>query len=144
MRAYLGNAAFIQNQDTIGLEDGRKPVRDDDGGAVLHQAIERLLYQGFAFGIERRCRFVEKQDRGVLQQRSGNGDPLTLAARKGDAALAHGRVEALLKPVDEFPRLGSLGGGDHILPTRAGGAEGNVVVNGRGEDRHVLGHDGDA
>ena len=49
-------------------------------GAAVHQAIERLLHQRLAFGIERRGRLVEQQDRRVLQDGAGDGDALALAA----------------------------------------------------------------
>ena len=45
--------------------------------------------------VERRGRFVEHQDRRVLEQRAGDGDALALAAGEALAELADHRVVAL-------------------------------------------------
>ena len=47
-----------------------------------HQPIQRLLDHRLVLGIDRRQRFVQHQDRRVAQQRAGDGDALTLAARQ--------------------------------------------------------------
>ena len=46
------------------------------------------------FGIERRGRLVEKQDRGVLQDGARDAEPLALAARELGAALADERCRS--------------------------------------------------
>ena len=70
-------------------------MRDDQHGAVVHQALERLLDQPLALGVERRGGLVEQQDRRVLEQGPRDGQPLALAARDLHAALADHRVVAL-------------------------------------------------
>ena len=65
-------------------------MRDDEGGAALHQRLQRLLDLRLGRRVERAGRLVEDQDRRVLQQRPGDGEALALAARKRDAALADG------------------------------------------------------
>jgi hypothetical protein len=57
--------------------------------------FQRLLHQLLAFGVERRGRLVEQQDRRVAQDGAGDRDALALAARQHDAALADRRVVAL-------------------------------------------------
>ena len=42
--ATLHDAAVNQNQDLIGVNDRRQPVRDDEGRAALAQRIERRLH----------------------------------------------------------------------------------------------------
>ena len=61
---------------------------------VAHQVGERGGDLGLAFGVERRGRLVEQQQRRVAQNGARDGDALALAARQRDAALADRRVEA--------------------------------------------------
>ena len=62
---------LVHHQDAVGRADGREPMGDDQGGAALHQPVERGLDLALALGIERRGRLVEKQDRRILQDRRG-------------------------------------------------------------------------
>ena len=91
--AGFADGAVAKHDDDIGVADGGEPVRDDEAGAALHQFLERLLHEPFAFGVERAGRLVEDQDGRVLEQRAGDGDALALAAGDFDAPLAdEGRV----------------------------------------------------
>ena len=95
MRPALGDAPLIENQNLIRIDDGRKPMRDDERGAALGHALKRIL--DFALGetVERRGRLVEHQDRRRLEDRAGDGDALLLAAREFQPALADLRVIAV-------------------------------------------------
>ncbi len=59
MRSFFHNPALIHNDNSIRRAYGRKPVRDDDRGAMLHQTVERVLYKTLAFRIQSRGRFIE-------------------------------------------------------------------------------------
>jgi len=41
--------------DAIGRLDGAQAVGDDDGGAPLHQPVERLLHQRLRLVVQRAC-----------------------------------------------------------------------------------------
>ena len=43
MRAALHDAAVLDDQQLVGLDDGREAVRDDDEGLVPVQLRERVL-----------------------------------------------------------------------------------------------------
>ena len=60
---------------------------------------ERLLDRRLDLRIERRGGLVEDQDRRVLQDHPGDGDPLALAAGELDAALADVGVVAAPAPM---------------------------------------------
>src|SRR5690606_39371771 len=62
MRPLFDDAAMVEYEDAVGLEHGRKPMSDDKCRAVSHQAVQSLLHQHFALGIERRCRLVKQKD----------------------------------------------------------------------------------
>ena len=95
------------------------------------------------FGIERRGRLVEKDDRRVLEEGAGDGDALALSARELHAVLAAGRVVAALEAHDEVVRVGRLGGGDDLRLARAGTAHGDVVAHRALEQEVLLGDIGD-
>ena len=56
--AFFDDPPLIHNDDAIGGADCGKSVSNDDGGAMLHQPIERILHEPFAFRVERGRRFV--------------------------------------------------------------------------------------
>ena len=92
MGAFLDDAAVLHDQDAVGLEHGRQPMRDDQRGAALHQLLQRRLHQRLALGVERRGGLVEQQDRRVAQDGAGNRHALALAAGQRHAAFADLRV----------------------------------------------------
>ena len=88
MSALFDDAISRQDQDAVGMADGRQTVGDDQGGSAVCQAQQRLLHRPFALVVERAGCFVEDQDLRVLEEGAGDGDALALAARELDAALA--------------------------------------------------------
>ena len=88
VRAGLGDAAVVEDEDAVGVDHARQAMREDQRRAALHEPVERLLDHRLVLGVHRRERLVEHQDRRVAQQRAGDGDALALAAREPDAALA--------------------------------------------------------
>ena len=80
MAAALDDAALLQNHDTVCIADGRQTVGNDKAGAAIHQAIHAPLDQCLSAGINGGGRLVQNQHRCVLQNSTGNGDPLLLPA----------------------------------------------------------------
>ncbi len=66
MGALFDDAISRQNQDAVGVADGRQAVGDDQGGSAVRQAEQCLLYRPFALVVERAGRFVEDQDLRIL------------------------------------------------------------------------------
>src|ERR1700730_16884548 len=77
---FLDDSTRLQHQDAVTGEHRGKPVRDDEGGAIGHQAFERSLDQRLAFGIERGRGLVKEKERRISKNRAGNRDALTLSA----------------------------------------------------------------
>ena len=92
VRALLDEFAVVEHEDFFRVADRGKAVRDDEGRAANHEAIERIEDHGFGFGINRGCRLVEDEDRRILEKRARDGDALPFAAGKLRAALADLRV----------------------------------------------------
>ena len=94
MRAGFDDVSAVDHEDAIGLLDRRQSMCDDERRAVVHQLIERPLDDALGFGVQRRRRFVENQDRRILEQRARDRDALPLPARQQHAAIAHHRVQS--------------------------------------------------
>ena len=52
MRAFFNNLAFVQNDDSVHMLDGGKPVGDDDGTAILDEFRQGILNQEFRFCVD--------------------------------------------------------------------------------------------
>ncbi len=88
VRANSRPAAGFEHRDAVRVLNGREAVGDDDAGAALHQALQRLLHQALALAVERGGGLIEQQDARVFEDRAGDGDALALPAAELDAALA--------------------------------------------------------
>ena len=93
--AGLDDPAGVDDEDDVGVHDGREPVRDRDGRAPARGGIQSRLHDALAHRVERAGRLVEDEHGRVLQQHAGDRDPLLLAAREPVAALADHGVVAL-------------------------------------------------
>ncbi len=86
---------------------------------------------------------VEDEHARVDRERTRDRDPLALAARERDAALADDGVVALRQPLDELVRLGEPCDARHVLVGELGQSEGDVLAHGRGEEERLLRDDAD-
>ena len=78
-------------------------------GTALHNRFQRFLDMAFRFRIQRRCRLIKDQNRGVLEQRPGDGEPLSLPTGKHDPVVTDHGIQSLGHTVNKFERM-SLGG----------------------------------
>src|SRR6202790_4867689 len=56
--ALLDDPAGVDDEDAVGIEDGRQAVGNDDDRPPLHQAIELELHLALGFAVEDRGRLV--------------------------------------------------------------------------------------
>src|SRR5688572_4129857 len=68
MRPALDDPPAIEHENLRRVLNGREAMRDDEYGAALEQAIDRLLDQALGLGVERRGGLVENEDRRVDEQ----------------------------------------------------------------------------
>ena len=106
MRAALGQAAVLEDENAVAGDDAGQPVGEHERRAPLHEPLESLLDQPFAFRIDRRERLVEHQHRGVAQQCPSDRNALALAARQAYPALPHHRPIAVGKPGNKLVGVG--------------------------------------
>src|ERR1017187_7547816 len=82
---FLVGAGFYDpsagdDDDSIHMPHGGESVRDDERSAPAHERFQRFLNQALALRIQRAGGFIQNEDGGILQNRTRDGDALTLAA----------------------------------------------------------------
>ncbi len=80
MASAFNNDTVLNHDDFVSLLDSRQTVRNHQRGTVLLQLIQGRLNSAFRFRIQRGGRFVQNQNWAIAQQRTRNGDTLTLTA----------------------------------------------------------------
>ena len=92
-------------------------------------------------GVEVGGGFVEDENARLLEQRTGDGDALFLAARKPGTALADLGLIAVGQGFDGVVDFGPLAGLHDLLKTGMRVGEQKIVIEGAGEDHCFLRHD---
>jgi hypothetical protein len=100
-RSELGGTPLVDdptpvdhNNPVKALKRGH-PVRDRKHRTSLHQSFKGGLNCAFRRAIEGRRCFIQQQDRGAFQDRSGDRDALALSSGEFHTPVADYRVEAL-------------------------------------------------
>src|SRR4051794_7446129 len=106
--------------------DGGDAVRDDERGAAAHEFLDRLHDRGFGGRVERACRFVENQDRSVLEKGARDADALPLTDAEMSAALPNLTAVAIGHGGDEIMCLRAFGGFDDFVLSGVEPAIGDV------------------
>src|SRR3954452_22785466 len=143
VRPALDHPAGLPHHDLVGVDHSREPVRYDQRRPPLGHALEVRLERQLRPRVERRGRLVQHQDGRVLEDDAGDGDPLLLAARELQAALAHDRLVAFGHAGDEVVDLRHAGGGLDLGLAGSGPAVGDVGRHGVVEQYRVLRDDAD-
>jgi hypothetical protein len=73
MAALRDEPALIEDDQAVGIPHRREPMGDDERRAVPGEFGQGLLDELLAFGIECTRRLVEKKDRRIAQDGTGNG-----------------------------------------------------------------------
>ena len=121
MGAALHDPSLMQDADEVGMADGRETMGYDERCAVFHQVLQRLLYEPFGFGVERRSSFIEDEDRRVLKDRPRYTESLALPAGETRTAVANNRVIPIGHVGDELMCIRDARSLFHsLLPRHAG------------------------
>ena len=81
MCSALNDPAVCYNEDLRGVSNRVQPMGDHDDGLVLRQCFDCLLQPILVLRIDVRRRLVKDDDGRVLENGTGDGDALLLAAR---------------------------------------------------------------
>ena len=141
MSALLGDAALLDDQNTVGVVYGAQAVGYDYRRTSLEQGGEGLLHEFLALGVEGRGGLVEDQYLGVAQHGAGDAYALALAAREFRAAVADIGIVALGALHDEVVGVGHACGGLDLFVRDVGAAHGYVVADGVVEEDGILRYD---
>src|SRR5215217_2214831 len=137
--ALLDDAAALDDQDPVGVDDGRQPVGDDQAGPALQGGGQRLLDVDLGLGVEVGGGLVEDDDGRVGQQQPGDGQALLLAAGQPVAALPDHRLPALGQALDQVQDPGGATGVLDLLQGRVRPGVAQVGQDGVVEQVRVLG-----
>jgi hypothetical protein len=101
MRALLPDLALVDNQDAIGVFNRGEPVRNDQGGAVSQELLQRVLNQHLSLRVHGTGRFIEDQNLGIEGKRPGKGQQLSLSRypTKYDNIPSQGYREPMIETV---------------------------------------------
>src|SRR2546425_12324716 len=102
MRASLYDATPLEHEDQVGVDDRREAVRDRERRAVAGDLLQLGLDRLLRLGGERGRRFVEDQDRGILENGARDRDTLLFAAGELEPAFADLRSITLRQAGDEI------------------------------------------
>src|SRR5258706_554480 len=139
--AALDDAPLRQHHDEISVLHRGQAVGDDEHGAMLHEALDRLLHQALRFGVERTRRFVEDEERWIAQQGARDRDALALPPREARAPLAQHRLIAVGEAQDELVRIGGAGRRAYLLEREIGAAVRDVREHRVVQEHRLLRHD---
>mmetsp|Transcript_18177 Transcript_18177/g.28440 ORF Transcript_18177/g.28440 Transcript_18177/m.28440 type:complete len:277 (-) Transcript_18177:1882-2712(-) len=140
MGARVFDLAPVHHHDLVGPTNGGQPVRDHKRCTPGRQPIQRVLHNLFRLRIQGRGRLVQKQDRRVAQERTGNDHPLPLAARQGRAARADRRIETPRQLGHKVRHMGCI---EHVLKVGVadvGAPQQDVLPQGFVEQKRLLRH----
>ena len=140
--ALLGHAAVVQHHDAVRPGHGAHPVGDDQHGFAGQQAGEGALDLGLVLHIQAGGGLVQQDDGGILQKGPGDGDALAFPAGELGSVLPDGGIIALGQPADEFPAVGGLRRGPHLLVGGPPATQPDVFHDGVVKEHHILEHHG--
>ena len=138
MGAACRDAALVQDDHLVREGDRREAVGDDQRRPVLHRLAQAETDPGLGGRVHRSGRVVEDEDPRVDRECPCDRQPLALAAREGDAALADHGVVAVGKLLDELVRLGQPRDPLDLRVVEVGHAEGDVLPHAGGEQERIL------
>src|ERR1041385_4203210 len=90
-------------------------MSNDEARAVSHQALQRFLDQSFRGCIHTGSRFVQNQERSILQQRPSYAHTLFLTYAQLNSPLAHPRIISLRQMSDKLVAIRGSGGSHEFL-----------------------------
>src|SRR5690606_37560092 len=140
MAALLNYLPLVQHQDMVGIFDGRHTVGNEDGAFAGHGYAEIAKDVFLGLGVYGRQAVVENQYLWLFDERAGNGYPLLLPPRQGDAPLTDGRFKAIFERHDVVVYRSLPGGVFHRFTVGCIEPESNIVADGVGKKEDILRH----
>src|SRR5207253_78365 len=118
VRALFDQLTLVQDQNDIGMADGREAVRYHEGGAPDHKMLQRIKDDGLRFGVNRGGWLIQDENRSVLEKGARHGDALALPAGELRAALTEQSLILMGQSHDEIVRVSRLGRLNNVVHAR--------------------------
>ena len=133
----------IQHDDLVGVADGTDPLSDNDLGGAGEILPEGPADFGIGGGVHGAGAVVQDENLRLLQDGTGDAEPLFLAAGDVDAALAQVSFQSLGHPADELIGAGRLTGRPDLFVAGRFIPPQKVFPDCAGEQGVLLEHHGD-
>lgn len=114
MCSHLCYDSLVDDDDFVSFFYSAQPMGNEDNGSSFQIVVDGFLDKMLGFCIQGRGSFIEKQDCGLSDQRSGNGDSLLLPSRHLRPLLSHISVVLVSGGFDETVSVGEFGCFDDI------------------------------
>ena len=141
VRSVRDDAAAVEEDDAVGQADRLDTVRDHERGAAAHRFDEAAPDRGLGRRVDGAHRVVEDQHARVAQDRTGDREPLPLAAGQRVALRSDDGLVPVGQRAHERVRFGKARGPLDLGVGRLGPPDAEVVANARREHDGVLEHD---
>ena len=141
--AAADQLAVVEHQDLVGVADGGHPLRDDDHAGAGGLGSQRGPQPGVGGHVQGGERVVEHVDLRPFDQRSGDGQPLSLAAGDVGPALGDGGVQLAVHRPHEVLGLGDPQRVPELVVGRVRLAVAEVGRHRAGEQERLLRHQAD-
>src|SRR5947199_1203630 len=115
-------------------------MRDQNGGATLHDSAQAIENAFFSLGVDARERVVEDQNAWIADNGSRNRGALLLSAGESDAALADHGFVGCGEVLDVAMQAGNFGCFADALLVIVRQAEGDVAADGFAKQVGILRH----
>src|SRR6266852_84175 len=129
VRAALDDAAFAEDDNLVGVLHGGSAVRNQNGGAAVHDAAQARKNALFGLRVDAGEGIVENEDARVTDYGAGDGGALLLAAGQSDAALADNRFVFMGEALDVGIEAGDFGSLADLVEIVVGQTEGDVAAD---------------
>ena len=122
--SHLNTSPLVHNNNTVGIPDCGKTVRNDKGRSALGQVIYRLLNVIFGDVVQSRGCFVKDKYLRVTDQGACNGNSLLLTAGEVGTVFSNLGVEPIGELIRKFVYVGEMNNVVQLLITDSGQPEG--------------------
>src|ERR1700687_1515983 len=143
MRSALGNGAAGQDNDLVGVADGRGTVRNENRGTAFHDSAQSCKDALLGLCVHGGKRIVQDQNSWIADDGARNRGTLFLSAGESDAALADHGLVSLAEALDVTVQAGNFGCFADALLVIFRQAKGDVAADGLAEQVGVLRHEAD-
>ncbi len=121
MRADVGDQPLVHHDDPVGQGQRGQAVGDDNRRPIPGEDFQHPVDQLLALQIDLAGGLIQDQDRGIAEDRPGQGNSLPLTAGKHPSLAADTRVVAMLQPrLDELVGVSLFGRFDDVLAIALG------------------------